>query len=93
MNRQERRRFAVVGGSTETERRIAMLRRLDPTEISQFYEDQVRFKPQLEHRRPDAAMANAHSARMMLAAFTDEEKEASRNWLITHNYEVPGESR
>lgn len=84
-------RFAVF--DAETEKRIAMRRRLNPMEISQFYEDAVRFELRLAPiQRPDVAMAGAHKARIMLAIFTPAEKETSRNWLRLHNYEVPGET-
>ena len=96
MNRHQLRviESAKGPGKPETRQRIAMLKRLNPMEISQFFEDAVRYdqKP-LGGQRPDAAMAAAHEARLMIggAWFTADELQASRTWLVTRNYEVPGE--
>ena len=61
--------------------RDAMLRRMDLKELYAYFATRA-WKPTSD----EVCLAAAHKAILEINNFTDEEKEASRQWLLTRGY-------
>ena len=68
--------------------RDEMLRSLDVEKFHRFYKKHKLVKPHGGWLTPEVPLIMMHKARMQINSFTEEEKEVSRKWLLSHNYSL-----